>query len=62
MFGAWVYHSYGFSAAFLFTPEVGVRVMANHHSGVQVSVALPIAVADGSANMFKLFVGYVYRR
>ena len=48
--------------AWVFTPEAGVKIMANNRVGVQTSVGFPILVNDGSANGFRFFAGIVIRK
>jgi hypothetical protein len=56
--------AYGAGAtSFVFTPEAGVKVMANKHVGVQTSVGFPIFVnSDDAAGAFRFFVGVVVRK
>ena len=52
-----------FDSVYIFTPEGGVKFMANDHIGVQTSVGFPIFFdGDGSANGFRFFAGVVIRK
>ena len=53
----------GNEAVWVFTPEAGVKFMANDHIGFQTSVGFPIFFdSDGSANGFRFFAGIVIRK
>ena len=52
-----------FDTVYIFTPEAGVRFMANDHIGFQTSVGFPILFdSDASANGFRFFAGIVIRK
>jgi hypothetical protein len=51
------------SSAYVFTPEGGVKIMANNHVGAQVSVGFPILMKDGDYQQsMRLFAGIVIRK
>ena len=53
----------GSEAVWVFTPEAGVKIMANKLVGVQTSVGFPIFVnGDGHAKGFRFFAGIVLRK
>jgi hypothetical protein len=48
--------------AFVFTPEGGVKIMANKHVGAQVSLGFPLMRAEGSTETtMRVFAGIVIR-
>jgi hypothetical protein len=53
----------GSEMAWVFTPEAGVKIMANDRVGVQTSVGFPImANGDDAATGFRFFAGIVIRK
>jgi hypothetical protein len=49
-------------SAFVFTPEAGVKFMANNHVGAHVSVGFPILMKDGDYQQsMRIFAGIVIR-
>ena len=53
----------GTNTAFVFTPEAGVKIMANDRVGIQASVGFPyLTNGEGSANGFRFFTGVVIRK
>ena len=52
-----------FDTVYVFTPEGGVKFMANDNIGFQTSVGFPIFFdGDGSANGFRFYAGIVIRK
>jgi len=61
--GVGVFSDLGTDLAWVFTPEAGVKIMANNRVGVQTSVGFPIFVnGDGHAEGFRFFSGIVLRK
>ena len=61
--GLGLFTDLGNEAVWVFTPEAGVKIMANDHIGVQTSVGFPILFdSDASANGFRFFAGLVIRK
>jgi hypothetical protein len=53
----------GNDTAWVFTPEAGVKIMANDRIGVQTSVGFPIFFdGDGHTEGFRFFAGIVIRK
>jgi len=51
------------ASAYVFTPEGGVKLMANDHVGAQVSVGFPILMKDGDTQQsMRVFAGIVIRK
>jgi hypothetical protein len=61
--GVGVFSDLGTDLAWVFTPEAGVKIMANDRVGVQTSVGFPIFVnGDGHAEGLRFFAGVVIRK
>lgn len=61
--GMGLFADLGTDLAWVFTPEAGVKIMANDRIGVQTSVGFPVFVnEDGSGNGFRFFAGIVIRK
>lgn len=60
--GMGLFTDLGNDIVWVFTPEAGVKIMANDRVGVQTSVGFPIMVNDGSATGFRFFAGIVLRK
>ena len=61
--GLGMFSDLGNEAVFVFTPEAGVRFMANDRVGVQTSVGFPFMMNDdASEGGFRFFAGIVIRK
>lgn len=61
--GMGLFSDLGSDGVWVFTPEAGVKFMANDRVGIQTSVGFPILMDEGeSANGFRFFAGIVIRK
>jgi hypothetical protein len=61
--GLGLFSDLGNEITWVFTPEAGVKIMANDRIGVQTSIGFPIFVnGDGHGYGFRYFAGIVIRK